>query len=91
VVALGGGAVLAEDTRKRLAGHPVVLLTRRCRPPQPGRSEPGPPAAARQPAPAAVARLLDARLPLYREVAVAEVQTDDRSPDEVPRLLAVLA
>ena len=27
--------------------------------------------------------LLDARLPLYREVAVAEVGTDDRSPDEV--------
>jgi shikimate kinase len=27
--------------------------------------------------------LLDARLPLYREVARVEVLTDDRTPDEV--------
>ena len=27
--------------------------------------------------------LLDARLPLYREVAVTEVETDDRTPEQV--------
>jgi len=83
VVALGGGAVLAEQNRKRLAGHPVVLLAagvptsaarvglNRDRPLLLGNP--------RQ----QLRALLDARLPLYREVAVAEVATDDRTPDEV--------
>jgi shikimate kinase len=91
VVALGGGAVLAEDTRKLLAGHPVVLLfatvptsaarvgLNRDRPLLLGNP--------RQ----QLRTLLEARLPLYREVAVAEVGTDDRSPDEVAdAVLAVL-
>jgi shikimate kinase len=83
VLALGGGAVLAEQTRKRLAGHPVVLLSagvptsasrvglNRDRPLLLGNP--------RQ----QLRALLDARLPLYREVAVAEVATDDRTPDQV--------
>jgi shikimate kinase len=83
VLGLGGGAVLAEATRKRLAGRPVVLL-----------SAGVPTAAARvglnRDRPLLLGNprqqlraLLDARLPLYREVAVAEVATDGRTPDEV--------
>jgi shikimate kinase len=92
VLALGGGAVLAEATRERLAGQPVVLLTagvptsaarvglNRDRPLLLGNP--------RQ----QLRALLDARLPLYREVAVAEVATDDRTPDEVAAaVLAALA
>jgi shikimate kinase len=92
VVALGGGAVLAEQTRTRLAGHPVVLLAagvptsaarvglNRDRPLLLGNP--------RQ----QLRALLEARLPLYREVAVAEIETDDRTPDEVAdAVLAVLA
>jgi len=83
VVALGGGAVLAEQNRKRLAGHPVVLLAagvptsaarvglNRDRPLLLGNP--------RQ----RLRQLLAERLPLYREVAVAEVDTDDRTPEEV--------
>jgi shikimate kinase len=83
VLALGGGAVLAASTRARLAGHPVVFLSA------------GVPASAgrvglnrdrplllgnpRQ----QLRALLDARLPLYQEVAAATVATDDLTPDEV--------
>jgi shikimate kinase len=89
VLALGGGAVLSAATRARLAGHQVVFLSA------------GVPAAAgrvglnrdrplllgnpRQ----QLRALLDARLPLYQEVAVATVATDDLTPDEVTA--AVLA
>lgn len=92
VLALGGGAVLSAATRRLLAGHPVVFLAT------------GVPAAAarvglnrdrplllgnpRQ----QLRALLDARLPLYREVAAATVETDERTPDEVAdAVLAVLA
>jgi shikimate kinase len=83
VIALGGGAVLAEQTRKRLAGRPVVLLAagvptsaarvglNRDRPLLLGNPR------------RRLRELLDERLPLYREVAVAEVETDERTPDEV--------
>jgi shikimate kinase len=83
VLALGGGAVLSEQTRARLAGQPVVFLSA------------GVPASAtrvglnrdrplllgnpRQ----QLRALLDARLPLYREVAAATVETDELTPDEV--------
>lgn len=83
VVALGGGAVLAERTRARLAGRPVVLLTATV-PTSAGRvglnrDRPLLLGNPRQ----QLRALLDARLPLYREVAVAEIGTDDRTPDEV--------
>lgn len=83
VLALGGGAVLAADTRARLAGHRVVFLSA------------GVPAAASRVGlnrdrplllgnPRAQLRaLLDARLPLYEEVAVTTVATDELTPDEV--------
>lgn len=91
VLALGGGAVLSAQTRARLAGHPVVFLSA------------GVPASAGRVGlnrdrplllgnPRAQLRaLLDARLPLYREVAVATVATDELTPDEVAdAVLAVL-
>jgi shikimate kinase len=84
VVALGGGAVLSERTRALLAGHPVVFLNvgmaegvRRT-----GLSGARPLLAGVNPR-ATFKTLLDARLPLYREVAVVEVSTDDAAPDQV--------
>lgn len=83
VLALGGGAVLAEQTRALLRGHQVVLL------------EVGLSAAAERVGlnrtrpvlalnPRAQLRtLLAERLPLYREVAVHTVPTDGRTPAEV--------
>lgn len=83
VLALGGGAVLSAATRARLAGHPVVFLSA------------GVPASAsrvglnrdrplllgnpRQ----QLRALLDARLPLYQEVATATVATDELAPEQV--------
>ncbi len=83
VLALGGGAVLSARTRRRLAGHAVVFLAT------------GVPAAAtrvglnrdrpllllnpRQ----QLRALLEARLPLYQEVATVTVATDTLTPEEV--------
>jgi shikimate kinase len=90
VLALGGGAVLSQPTRELLAGHRVVFLAvgvaegvRRT-----GLSTARPLLAGVNPR-AKFRELLEARLPLYREVATIEVTTDGRSPDEVMR--AVLA
>lgn len=84
VVALGGGAVLAEETRERLRGHRVVFLSvgttegvRRT-----GLSTARPLLAGVNPR-ATFTVLLQARLPRYREVATVEVDTDGRDPDEV--------
>jgi len=84
VLALGAGAVLAERTRHRLAGHAVVFLhvglaegVRRT-----GLSTARPLLAGVNPR-ATWKALLDARLPLYREVATVEVGTDGREPDDV--------
>jgi shikimate kinase len=83
VLALGAGAILAAETRARLAGHPVVFLSA------------GVPASARRIGlnrdrplllgnPRAQLReLLDKRLPLYREVAAATVETDDLTLEQV--------
>jgi shikimate kinase len=84
VVALGGGAVLSERTRALLAGHRVVFLNvgmaegvRRT-----GLSGARPLLAGVNPR-ATFKMLLDARLPLYREVAVVEVSTDDTEPEQI--------
>lgn len=86
VLALGGGAVLSADTRALLAGHVVVFLAvgmaegvRRT-----GMSGARPLLAGVNPR-ATFKALLDARLPLYREVATVEVATDDRDPVAVVR------
>lgn len=83
VLALGGGAVLSAETRRRLAGHPVVFLAT------------GVPASANRVGlnrdrplllgnPRQQLRaLLDARLPLYREVAAITVETDKLTPEQV--------
>lgn len=84
VLALGGGAVLSERTRTALQGHRVVFLAvstsegvRRT-----GLSAARPLLAGVNPR-ATFKALLDARLPLYREVATAEVATERRTPEEV--------
>ncbi|QFZ22095.1 shikimate kinase [Saccharothrix syringae] len=84
VLALGGGAVLSATTRRRLAGHTVVFLNvgmaegvRRT-----GLSTARPLLAGVNPR-ATFKTLLDARLPLYREVATIEVITDALTPDQV--------
>lgn len=84
VLSLGGGAVLSEHTRSRLAGQPVVFLSvglaegaRRT-----GLSTARPLLAGVNPR-ATFKALLDARLPLYREVAALELATDGSSPDEL--------
>lgn len=84
VLALGGGAVLSERTRSALRGHRVVFLSvgmpegvRRT-----GLSTARPLLAGVNPR-ATFKALLDARLPLYREVAVVELATENRGPDEI--------
>jgi shikimate kinase len=86
VLALGGGSVLAPETRERLRGHRVVHLTvgladglRRT-----GMSTARPLLAGVNPR-AAFKSLLDARAPLYREVATVEVDTARRSANQVAR------
>jgi shikimate kinase len=90
VLALGGGSVLAEATREKLRGHRVVSLTvgladglRRT-----GMSTARPLLAGVNPR-ATFRALLDARAPLYREVATVEVDTVRRSANQVAA--AVLA
>ncbi|ASR36898.1 shikimate kinase [Prauserella marina] len=84
VYALGGGAVLSEATRKLLSEHTVVFLhvgmaegVRRT-----GMSTARPLLAGVNPR-ATYKALLEARLPIYREVATIEVATDDKTAGEV--------
>lgn len=86
VLALGGGAVMAPETRSLLVGHPVVFLNvsmatgvRRT-----GLGVNRPLLAGVSPR-ATYKALLDARLAWYREVARHEVQTDQLSVAEVAR------
>ena len=78
VLALGGGAVMAEATRKLLTGVPVVHLrvdladaVKRTE------IDRGRPLLAVNPR-ATLRRLMDERLPLYREVADIEIDTTGR-------------
>ena len=83
VLALGGGAVLAAETRELLRGHAVVLL-------EVGLSAAADrvglnrtrPVLALNPR-AQLRALLEQRAPLYREVAVRTVATDGRTPQDV--------
>ncbi|MFI6762134.1 shikimate kinase [Micromonospora sp. NPDC050417] len=83
VLALGGGAILAESNRAALAGHTVVYLSveltdaiRRV-----GLGA-GRPLLAINPR-ATLKYLLDQRRPLYQEVATLTVVTDGRTPEQV--------
>ncbi|WBB71566.1 shikimate kinase [Micromonospora sp. WMMD1128] len=90
VLALGGGAVLAEENRAALIGHTVVHLSvelpdaiRRV-----GLGA-GRPLLALNPR-ATLKHLLDQRRPLYAEVATATVVTDGRDPEELAAEIAAL-
>jgi len=83
VLALGGGAILAEETRAALAGHTVIHLSveltdavRRV-----GLGV-GRPLLAINPR-ATLKHLLDQRRPLYEQVATRTVVTDGRSAEQV--------
>jgi shikimate kinase len=85
VLSLGGGAVLAAETRELLRGHHVVFLSvgladaaKRV-----GLSRDRPVLALNPRA--TLHTLLEQRLPLYREVAVVEIATDGRTPEDVAR------
>jgi shikimate kinase len=86
VLALGGGAVIAAETRALLRRHRVVHLSvgladglRRT-----GMSTARPLLAGVNPR-ATFKALLDARAPLYREVATVQVATDRLSANQVAR------
>jgi shikimate kinase len=83
VLALGGGAILAPETRALLAGHRVVYL-------EVGLADAvsrvglgaGRPLLSINPR-ATLKYLLDQRRPLYAEVATITVTTDGRTPDDI--------
>lgn len=84
VLALGGGAVVAQANQDMLRGHAVVFLSlsvqngvRRT-----GLGQGRPMLAGVNPR-ATYRALLEARLPIYRSVSVLEVDTDHRSPTQV--------
>jgi shikimate kinase len=88
VLALGGGAVLAEATRTALAGHTVVFLSvelpdaiKRV-----GLGQ-GRPLLAVNPR-ATLKHQLELRRPLYRQVATLTVVTDGRGPEDVASEIA---
>ena len=83
VLALGGGAVLAESTRDLLQGHAVVFLrvglTEAVKRVGLGVGRPLLLGNVR----GRIKALLDERRPVYEEVATFVVRTDDRSADQV--------
>jgi shikimate kinase len=83
VLSLGGGAVLAEETRQELKNHQVVFLNVGL---GAGAKRVGlardRPVLALNPR-ASLHQLMEKRLPLYREVARQEVLTDDKTPEQV--------
>jgi shikimate kinase len=83
VLALGGGAVLAESTRSLLRGHTVVYLSVELSDAvtRVGLGA-GRPLLALNPR-ATLKYLLDQRRPLYAEVAAITVRTDGRDPDDI--------
>jgi shikimate kinase len=88
VLALGGGAILADETRAMLARHPVIYLSLSM---PTGVRRTG--LAANRPLLAGVnpratyKALLEARIPLYREVAALEIDTDQLSAAEVALII----
>ncbi|MGC4893531.1 shikimate kinase [Micromonospora sp. DT31] len=90
VLALGGGAVLAEENRAALIGHTVVHLSVEL-PDALKRVGLGAsrPMLALNPR-ATLKHLMDQRRPLYAEVATATVVTDGRTPQELAAEIAAL-
>ncbi|MFY1621671.1 shikimate kinase [Micromonospora sp.] len=90
VLALGGGAILAEENRAALVGHTVVHLSveltdavKRV-----GLGA-GRPLLSVNPR-ATLKHLMDQRRPLYAEVATATVVTDGRAPEEIAAEIVAL-
>ncbi len=86
IVALGGGAVLTESTRRLLASHPVVLLmTTQAAVLRTANI-------ARRPLlrddPNAWGRILEERRPLYEEVADVTYRTDRATKEQLARRVA---
>lgn len=88
IVSLGGGAILSERTRSRLAGHTVIYLEisiaeglRRT-----GTGTGRPLLAGDDPA-GKYRELMRRRRPLYRQAATIRVRTDGRSPGRVVQYL----
>ena len=83
VLALGGGAILAETTRAALAGHTVVYLSVELADAisRVGLGQ-GRPLLALNPR-ATLRHLLEQRRPLYDEVATFTVTTDGRTPEDI--------
>jgi shikimate kinase len=83
VLALGGGAILAEPTRALLRGHRVVFLSVELSDAvsRVGLGS-GRPLLTVNPR-ATLKFLLDQRRPLYQEVATITVITDGRKPEEI--------
>ena len=88
VLALGGGAVLATETRDLLAGHTVVFL-------RVGLSEAVKRVGLGTARPlllgnvrGRIKALLDERTPVYESVATFSVDTDARSPEDVAAEIA---
>jgi shikimate kinase len=83
VVALGGGAILAEETRERLRGHTVVFLSVELADAvaRVGLGS-GRPLLTLNPR-ATLKFLLEQRRPLYQEVATITVVTDGRVPADI--------
>jgi shikimate kinase len=88
VLALGGGAVLAESTRRLLRGHRVVQL-------EVGLAEAAERVGFNTARPllvvnprAELKRMLSERRPFYDEVAVITVATDGRDPESVATEIA---
>ncbi|MFJ1541044.1 shikimate kinase [Micromonospora chalcea] len=90
VLAIGGGAVLAEENRAALIGHTVVHLSVEL----PDALKrvglgAGRPLLALNPR-ATLKHLMDQRRPLYAEVATVTVVTDGRTPQELAAEIAAL-
>ncbi len=89
VIGLGGGAVMDEQTQKRLAGHRVVYLetgfTELAR--RVGLDRARPLLIGTNPR-AQLKALLDQRLPVYDSIAWLTVETDGRDPEEVAAEIA---
>ncbi|WP_446219815.1 shikimate kinase [Micromonospora sp. IBHARD004] len=90
VLALGGGAILAEENRAALIGHTVVHLSVEL-PDAVKRVGlgAGRPLLAINPR-ATLKHLMEQRRPLYAEVATATVLTDGRTPEEIAAEVAAL-
>jgi shikimate kinase len=88
VLALGGGSILAEQTRELLRRHTVVFLslTMPTGVKRTGLASNRPLLTGVNPR-ATYKALLDARLPLYEEVATIVVQTDNLTVDEVATVI----